>query len=61
MGGRGVKKIPFFWFIKKGTYFYGGRGQNLFVSCPMFTFVLLFPHNLKPFLKPYIMEIFYIF
>ena len=24
MGGRGVKKIPFFWFIKKGTYSYGG-------------------------------------
>ena len=45
-GGRGVKKIQFFKFIKKGTYSYGGRGQNLFVSCPMFTFVFLFPHNL---------------
>ena len=26
MGERGVKKILFFWFIKKGKYSYGGRG-----------------------------------
>ena len=30
-GGRGVKKIPFFWFIKKGTYSYGG-GFKIFLS-----------------------------
>ena len=46
MGGRGVKKIPFFQFTKKGTYSYRGRGQNLFVTCPMFSLVFMFPHNL---------------
>ena len=33
----------------------GGRGQNLFVTCPLLTFVFLFPHNLEYFLRPYIM------
>ena len=44
-GGRGLKIIHFFQLIKKGTYSFGGRGQNLFVTCPMFTFVFLFPLN----------------
>ena len=57
MGGRGVKKIPFFWFIKKGTYSYEGRGQKLF---PMFNFVFLSPHNLWQFLMPCIVKIVYI-
>ena len=47
------EKSPLFCFIKKGTYLYGGRGQNLFVTCPMFTCVFLFPHNLEYFLRPY--------
>jgi len=33
--GRGVKNIPFFYLIKRGTYIYGGRGQNTFVPCPI--------------------------
>ena len=60
IGGRGGKKIPFFKFIKKGTYSYGERGQKLFVRCPMFNFVFGSPHNLWQFLMPYIMKIFYI-
>ena len=35
----GVKRIPFFCFIKKGIYLYGWRGQHIFVTCPIFTFV----------------------
>ena len=46
-GGRGVKNIPSFYFIKKGTYLYGGRGQNTLVPCPMFTFVFLLPLNFQ--------------
>ena len=51
----GGRKNPL--FIKKGTYLYGGRGQNLFVTYPMFTFVFLFPNNLEYFLRPYSMKI----
>ena len=38
----------------------GGRGQNLFVTCPLLTFVFPFPHNLEYFLRPYSMKIFFI-
>ena len=41
---------------KKRTLLYGGRGQNLFDTCPMFTIVFLFPHNLEYFLRPYSMK-----
>ena len=30
---------------QKGDIFFGGMGQSLFVTCPMFTFVFRFPHN----------------
>ena len=56
-GGRGVKNPLFLVHQKKGTYSYGGRGQNLFVTYPMFTFVFLFPNNLEYFLRPYSMKI----
>ena len=57
--GEGGKKSPFL-VHQKGDIFLWGRGQNLFVTCPMFTFMFLFPHNLWQFLMPYIMKIFYI-
>ena len=41
-GGSGVKKLPFFWFIKRGTYSYPERGQNCDITCHMLTFVFLF-------------------
>ena len=55
-GGRGLKKSPFL-VHKKGTYSYWGSGLYLFVICPMFTFVFLFPNNLEYFLRPYSMKI----
>ena len=45
-GQKGGKQKSPFCFIKKGTYLYGGRGQNIFVTCPMFPFVILFLLNL---------------
>ena len=37
-GGRGLKH-PLFYFIKKGTYLYAGRGQNILVTCSLLSFI----------------------
>ena len=58
-GGRGVKNALLL-AHQKGDIFLLGRGQKLFVTCPMFNFVFLSPLNLWQFLMPYIMKIFYI-